>query len=345
MCDMSTAAIAVEDADQRALFAAVASAHGFAPVAATAEVPVLLSQLRALRAAPKLWFVSLQCLRRAAAGPSWLIAQMRGFDPFALLVLTTSARHAVAELEHRWARESGAAALLPNLCLARLASAGGELARVFAQLETRWQPRAVASATRAARSPVHAALAASEAAGWPLPKLAAWAESDKGFDVRDRSWRGQPFPNVFVGREAIDRLSALLGCDRATALVLGEQLRRARVFRHVAQAHPLRDGHYFYRFTPVSEKLRALSPRHLAADLAGRGGFECKDRVYGRRRYRECFVGAEAVDWLVAHYALSEDDAVLIGQTMMDLGVLEHVTGDHEFRNGHFFYRFTGLAA
>lgn len=44
------------------------------------------------------------------------------------------------------------------------------------------------------------------------------------------------------------------------------------------------------------------------------GGVDIKDRIYRARTYRMCFVGQEAVDWLVKALRLdSREEAVLLG--------------------------------
>jgi potassium efflux system protein len=83
---------------------------------------------------------------------------------------------------------------------------------------------------------------------------------------------------------------------------------------------------------------RAL--RDLAARLRGPGGVHVADRRHRLAFFRRCFVGREAVDWLVAHEGLSREDAVAVGQRLVALGVLHHVLDEHPFRDGALFYRF-----
>ena len=48
------------------------------------------------------------------------------------------------------------------------------------------------------------------------------------------------------------------------------------------------------------------------------------------------------VRWLVEEgHARNEAEAVAIGNSIADLGLLEHVTRGHAFKNAHLFYRFT----
>lgn len=54
---------------------------------------------------------------------------------------------------------------------------------------------------------------------------------------------------------------------------------------------------------------------------------EVRDRQYRLKKYRACFVGREAVRWMVrvAAVAPSEDDAVALGNAMLQLGLIAHV--------------------
>ena len=56
-------------------------------------------------------------------------------------------------------------------------------------------------------------------------------------------------------------------------------------------------------------------------------GVEVRDRHWHLKRYTECFVGREAVTWLVhtAGVVATEEAAVALGNAMMQLGLLAHV--------------------
>lgn len=71
-------------------------------------------------------------------------------------------------------------------------------------------------------------------------------------------------------------------------------------------------------------------------------GVELKDRKYRLKTFKQCFVGSEAVDFLVSSgSAQTRQDAVRIGQALAaECHLFEHVTRDHEFKDEHLFYRF-----
>lgn len=57
-----------------------------------------------------------------------------------------------------------------------------------------------------------------------------------------------------------------------------------------------------------------VSIRRALSEYAGPGGVEIKDRGLIPRIYKSCFVGTEAVDWLMKTLRLdSREEAVLLG--------------------------------
>lgn len=69
-----------------------------------------------------------------------------------------------------------------------------------------------------------------------------------------------------------------------------------------------------------------------------------EDRKYHLKTYKECFVGKEAVDYLVASGAApTRQDAVELGRALQStLYLFEHVTRDHQFSDEKLFFRFLG---
>ena len=67
---------------------------------------------------------------------------------------------------------------------------------------------------------------------------------------------------------------------------------------------------------------------------------EIRDRTYKFKTYRDCFVGSEAVDFLVENgLAADRGEAVQIGQCVLsDVGAFRHVTGEHTFMDEYMFY-------
>ncbi len=85
---------------------------------------------------------------------------------------------------------------------------------------------------------------------------------------------------------------------------------------------------------PLDDELRALWQR-----MRSPGGLDVRDRVYRLHRYEACFIGCDAVDWLVARAGMPRANAVRLGQRMAALGLLRHVLDEHDFKDAALFYR------
>lgn len=75
-----------------------------------------------------------------------------------------------------------------------------------------------------------------------------------------------------------------------------------------------------------------------------RTSVEIKDRRYGfpAKTYECCFVGTEAVAQMVkSGIASHPDEAVCIGNMLLEAGIFRHVLGEHAFKNEALFYRFS----
>lgn len=70
----------------------------------------------------------------------------------------------------------------------------------------------------------------------------------------------------------------------------------------------------------------------LDALVAGlKKNLSIKDRRYRLTIYRNCFVGSEAVQWmLTSGTAQTRQDAVSLGLLMQEAGLIEHCVRDHE---------------
>ncbi|MDX2169801.1 MAG: mechanosensitive ion channel [Deltaproteobacteria bacterium] len=82
----------------------------------------------------------------------------------------------------------------------------------------------------------------------------------------------------------------------------------------------------------------------LERRMRGPGGISVADRRHRLTTYRRCFVGSEAVDWLSLTYEIGRAEAVRLGQSLLERGVVQHVLNEQPFRDGNFFYRFTAEA-
>lgn len=69
-------------------------------------------------------------------------------------------------------------------------------------------------------------------------------------------------------------------------------------------------------------------------------GLKLADRRFRLLTYSKCFIGEEAVQWMVDNLSVSRETAVSTGQRLMDAGIIHHVTHSEPFCDQYFFYRF-----
>lgn len=78
----------------------------------------------------------------------------------------------------------------------------------------------------------------------------------------------------------------------------------------------------------------------LVAVMRSPNGIEIRDRWYNLRQYPACFIGSEALLWLMGHLGFGKVDATRVGQRLMDEKIIHHAADSEPFRDGHYFYRF-----
>jgi hypothetical protein len=80
--------------------------------------------------------------------------------------------------------------------------------------------------------------------------------------------------------------------------------------------------------------------KKVADQLKGEQGVNIKTRRYKLKLYHHCFLGNEAVDWLVENLKISRTEAVNLGQKLIDKKIIHHVSDEHSFKDEQIYYRF-----
>jgi small-conductance mechanosensitive channel len=91
---------------------------------------------------------------------------------------------------------------------------------------------------------------------------------------------------------------------------------------------------------PSGEKLAAIDIEALVKVMREPEGVEIKDRHHRMNIYPRCFVGSEAVEWLMRTQNCTREEAIDIGQLLVDRGIIHDVVDEHPFRDEYWFYRF-----
>ena len=79
----------------------------------------------------------------------------------------------------------------------------------------------------------------------------------------------------------------------------------------------------------------------LAQEIQGEKGVPMQDRRWHWRLHYNCFIGSEMTTWLLENFAdvESREEAVELGNELMEAGLFQHVEGRHHFRDGNFFFQ------
>ena len=65
-----------------------------------------------------------------------------------------------------------------------------------------------------------------------------------------------------------------------------------------------------------------------------------EDRDFHFRTYENCFVGREAVDWMIKSGTVEDRvEALQLGNQMLQAGLIHHVLDEHGFKDMNLFYR------
>lgn len=100
------------------------------------------------------------------------------------------------------------------------------------------------------------------------------------------------------------------------------------------------DSRTLSKITVSSKTLTQEELEALVIAMRGADEVEIKDRRYRGNLYPQCFIGAEAVEWISQQIQSSRQEAIRIGQILIDSGIIYHVIDDYPFQDDYSFYRF-----
>lgn len=263
--------------------------------------------------------------------------------PTAKIGLIASATHHTDAPTMAWANEAGANVIVGQINPWRWAATGE---RLFAALLEDDETVAAASrrvgpylraAARTNTANVNARLVAdAEADGVDLPALAFRMQRSGGAGIADRRYRLRIYPECFVASEGVTWIERALRVPRQKAIAVGQALQAAGFIYHVAREQPFADQDLFFR---VSQIPANWSIERFYSLIRSEAGFAIADRSYMGTKYSKIFVGSEAVAWIQAQgHTLNQ--ALSMGQRLIDLSIAHHVADEHPFKNEKLYYRF-----
>lgn len=91
---------------------------------------------------------------------------------------------------------------------------------------------------------------------------------------------------------------------------------------------------------PFVFKAADIDLQKLAHAIQGEEGIKMKDRRWFLTLHLNCFLGADLTSWLLLNVkdVTTREQAVDLGQRLMDSGLFHHVDKKHPFRDGNYFF-------
>ena len=292
---------------------------------------------------PVVVVLDLAALAVAGARLANVCTRVRQHYPNTKIGLIASATHHIDDAAKLWATEAGANVIVGQINPWRWAATGEPL---FAALLENREAVAASSrrvtpylraAARGAAANVNARLIAdAEADGIDLPALAFRMQRSGGVDIKDRRFRLRIYPECFVATEGVTWLERALRVRPEKAIAIGQALQSAGLIYHVAKEQPFADETLFFR---VAQLPTQWAIERFYSLVRSEAGFAVADRNHMGTRYSKCFVGSEAVAWMQAQ-GHTVNEAISMGQRLLDLSLAHHVLDEHPFKNEKLFYRF-----
>ncbi len=290
--------------------------------------------------------LDLQTVALAGLRVANLCAAVRRLDDTAKIGLIASASHLIVASADDWATQTGADVIVGQINASRWVPTGERLLNVLLNGDERVEAasrrvkpylRVAMHATGATADTVQARLIAdAEADGIDLTALAFRMQRSGGVNIADRRYRLRIYPECFVSDEGVTWLERALSVPREKAIAIGQALQAAGLIYHVAREQVFNDEAMYFRVAQIPSRWDIEAFYALARSSSG---FEVKDRSYRGTAHPRCFVGSEAVEWMQAQ-GHTVNEALSMGQQLIDLSLIHHVHDEHPFKNENLFYRF-----
>jgi len=330
----------------------------FASQRMPAEAVAMASVLELLAADPRIAearavVADAPLLAAHGVTPASLTAFLKSRFPDLAVFVRLPARTGISAPEQAWASHAGIASLLPGSTVAAWQdSLAPVLSRVLAALgrpavdASKLEPYLAGlmrSGAEPRPGPVKDAFVDAyhlEREGVNAARLFEAMQGATGVAVGERAWHGKSYRECFVASEAVDWLVGRFGLRREAALRACTFLWRTGRIHHVVRESAFEDDLLFFRFSGRRRELDRIDLLEAEEAMRAPDGVPIGERVHLAKSYPHCFVGGEAVDWLMARYRLPLGAAETVGDRLLGLGVFHHVLDEHGFSEGRYFYRF-----
>jgi Domain found in Dishevelled, Egl-10, and Pleckstrin (DEP) len=159
--------------------------------------------------------------------------------------------------------------------------------------------------------------------------------SPHGVAISNRRYRLTMYPEVFLAREASAWMQRALKYSKDEALLAGQAMQDAGLIYHVVREQAFAEEDFFFRLAKYPTDFTWAS---FLNSFFSKDGPARKNRTYHTKTYPLCLQGQEVFDWMRTR-GFSENEAMTIGQRMIDLNIIHHVADEQPFRAANLFFR------
>ncbi|MEB3343007.1 mechanosensitive ion channel domain-containing protein [Okeania sp.] len=102
-------------------------------------------------------------------------------------------------------------------------------------------------------------------------------------------------------------------------------------------------------FRVISQETQFLEPPVIKEEydweaisnaMRGENGVSIKDRRFKFKLFKNVFLGSEAVEWLMVNERATREEAIMMGELMLQQEIIHHIFDEHRFKDEPLFYRF-----
>lgn len=347
-------AIYIADSLQAQIFQTICAAHRIDTLVLDPDVE-LKTHLRSMQAKGttlKMMIADWDALLASGYSVLRLRSELKAKGIRGKVALSLPDRVAIDPLIERWAiAEQGAMMVFPAVNLGLRDSSVLPVARALAQLigchyEERKTVQFLHGLNRAAfanrqMARLHLETNRLAGEGVELADLLAWIDQPFGLVAEQQQYRLKSYEECFTGARLIESAAAHWQCAPQRATEIATWMADAGFLYQVTGEPGFADVEQLYRFSWPSDKLKSIRLLKALARISHpTQGVTVADRNFRTRRYPQCFVGSEAVDWLRATVGIGQADAVTFGRTLVNLRLVRHVYDEHHFLDQDYFYQF-----
>eukprot|EP01119_Soliformovum_irregulare_P001704 TRINITY_DN1144_c0_g1_i3.p1 TRINITY_DN1144_c0_g1~~TRINITY_DN1144_c0_g1_i3.p1 ORF type:complete len:742 (-),score=223.09 TRINITY_DN1144_c0_g1_i3:206-2431(-) len=173
----------------------------------------------------------------------------------------------------------------------------------------------------------------------------------EGLKLKTRSIRLKTYQNCISGSKFVDWIQDKQKVDRQKAVQYGQMFFREHYIHHITYSSPFEDRDtYYYQLQELGDMRRKSTIPKFDCDevmlglLSSSNGVPMrvhKDRL-GLRKYPDCFLGTDAVDWLSANLNIRRNVAISVGNKLMRHGFFRQASGQFPFLDAPLIYTTLG---